>query len=141
MYCLNFPIAQLRTKLRQEFERHRYVNKLPVVDMLLFQSRAEFQVRRNTFSISARAFEPCDRVASVKEGEADQRPRTGDLELLETSFTCHEILQGDRKSRRKATAKFHAELLRGTLCCRKELSLQTDRMYLKGPELVVFVYV
>ncbi len=45
MYSLNLPVAQLRTKIRQEFERHRYVNKLPVVDMLLFKSNAEFQVR------------------------------------------------------------------------------------------------
>ena len=45
MYSLNMPVSQLRTKVRQEFERHRYVNKLPVVDMLLFQSHAEFQVR------------------------------------------------------------------------------------------------
>ena len=45
MYSLNIPVSQLRTKVRQEFERHRYVNKLPVVDMLLFQSNAEFQVR------------------------------------------------------------------------------------------------
>jgi len=44
MYSLNMPVSQLRTKVRQEFERHRYVNKLPVVDMLLFQSDAEFQV-------------------------------------------------------------------------------------------------
>ena len=46
MYSLNLPVSQLRTKVRQEFERHRYVNKLPVVDMLLFQSHSEFQVCR-----------------------------------------------------------------------------------------------
>ena len=45
MYSLNFPVSELRTKVRQEFERHRYVNQLPVVDVLLFQSHAEFQVR------------------------------------------------------------------------------------------------
>ncbi len=44
MYSLNIPVSQLRTKVRQEFERHRYVNRLPVVDMLLFQCHAEFQV-------------------------------------------------------------------------------------------------
>jgi len=47
MYSLNMPVSQLRTKVRQEFERHRYVNKLPVVDMLLFQSHAEFQETLN----------------------------------------------------------------------------------------------
>jgi hypothetical protein len=45
MYSLNIPVAQLRTKMRQEFERHRYVNQITVVDMLLFQSHAEYQVR------------------------------------------------------------------------------------------------
>jgi hypothetical protein len=45
MYSLNKPVAQLRTKMRQEFERHRYVSQIGVVDMLLFQSHAEFQVR------------------------------------------------------------------------------------------------
>ena len=45
MYSLNLPVSVLRTKMRQEFERHRYVNQLPSVDMLLFQSHAEYQVR------------------------------------------------------------------------------------------------
>ena len=44
MYSLNQPVSEIRTKIRQEFERHRYVNQLPVVDMLLFQSHAEYQV-------------------------------------------------------------------------------------------------
>lgn len=45
MYSLNIPVAQLRTKMRSEFERHRFVNQIGVVDMLLFQSHAEYQVR------------------------------------------------------------------------------------------------
>ena len=45
MYSLNKPVAELRTKMRQEFERHRFVKQIQVVDMLLFQSNAEFQVR------------------------------------------------------------------------------------------------
>ncbi|TVY44794.1 NADH-ubiquinone oxidoreductase 14.8 kDa subunit [Lachnellula occidentalis] len=47
MYSLNMPVAQLRTKMREEFERHRYVNQMGVVDMLLFQSHAEFQETLN----------------------------------------------------------------------------------------------
>ena len=35
--------------MRTEFERHRYVSQLPVVDMLLFQSHAEYQVLHNLF--------------------------------------------------------------------------------------------
>ena len=45
------PVSAVRTKVRQEFERHRYVQQLPVVDMLLFQSHAEFQVRSVDYSV------------------------------------------------------------------------------------------
>ena len=45
MYSLNMPISAIRSKIRQEFERHRYVSKLNTTDVLLFNSHAEFQVR------------------------------------------------------------------------------------------------
>jgi NADH dehydrogenase (ubiquinone) 1 alpha subcomplex subunit 6 len=45
MYNIPFPVASIRTRMRQEFERHRYVNKLPVIDVLLMQNNAEYQVR------------------------------------------------------------------------------------------------
>jgi len=44
MYSLNIPVAQIRTKMRQEFERHRYVKQLPATDVLLQKSNAEYQV-------------------------------------------------------------------------------------------------
>lgn len=44
MYSLNMPISAIRTKLRQEFERHRFVNSLKTVDVLITQSHMEFQV-------------------------------------------------------------------------------------------------
>lgn len=44
MYGLNMPVSRIRTKLREEYERHRYVAQLPVVDVLLAQSNMEFQV-------------------------------------------------------------------------------------------------
>jgi len=47
MYSVPLPVAALRTRMRQEFERHRYVNKLPVVDVLIFQSHAEYQETMN----------------------------------------------------------------------------------------------
>ena len=45
MYSLNKPVSELRTKIRQEFERRRYVNQLRVVDVLIQNSHAEYQVR------------------------------------------------------------------------------------------------
>ncbi|GIK06457.1 hypothetical protein Aspvir_002107 [Aspergillus viridinutans] len=47
MYSLNMPISAIRTKIRQEFEKHRYVQQLGVVDVLLFQSHAEYQETLN----------------------------------------------------------------------------------------------
>lgn len=44
MYQLNIEVSQIRTKARQEFERHRYVQQLQTVDVLLQQSNAEYQV-------------------------------------------------------------------------------------------------
>jgi NADH dehydrogenase (ubiquinone) 1 alpha subcomplex subunit 6 len=48
IYSLGIPVSGIRTKMRQEFERHRYVQQLSVVDVLIFQSHAEFQVRSFT---------------------------------------------------------------------------------------------
>jgi NADH dehydrogenase (ubiquinone) 1 alpha subcomplex subunit 6 len=39
------PVSAIRTKIRQEFERHRYAAQLRTVDVLLFNSHQEFQVR------------------------------------------------------------------------------------------------
>ncbi|KAF4221362.1 hypothetical protein CNMCM8980_003424 [Aspergillus fumigatiaffinis] len=47
MYSLNLPVSAIRTKIRQEFEKHRYVQQLGVVDVLLFQSHAEYQETLN----------------------------------------------------------------------------------------------
>lgn len=44
LYSVPLPVSVMRTRMRQEFERHRYVNKLPVVDVLLMQNNAEYQV-------------------------------------------------------------------------------------------------
>ena len=45
MYSLNMPVSALRTKIRQEYERHRYVGQLSVVDMLISQGNMEYQVQ------------------------------------------------------------------------------------------------
>jgi NADH dehydrogenase (ubiquinone) 1 alpha subcomplex subunit 6 len=45
MYSLNMPVAKIRAKVREEFEKHRYVNNLQAVDVLIMQSNMEFQVR------------------------------------------------------------------------------------------------
>ncbi|GAO19607.1 uncharacterized protein UV8b_03763 [Ustilaginoidea virens] len=47
MYNMPLPISAIRTRVRQEFERNRFANKLPVVDVLLFKSHAEYQETMN----------------------------------------------------------------------------------------------
>ncbi len=44
MYSVPLPVSAIRTRIRQEFERHRFANKLPVVDVLIGQSNADYQV-------------------------------------------------------------------------------------------------
>jgi hypothetical protein len=46
-YALVIPVSAVRSRIRQEFERHRYVRELPVIDMLIFKGLAEYQVRRS----------------------------------------------------------------------------------------------
>lgn len=53
MYSLNMPVSAIRTKIRQEFEKHRYVSQLNAVDVLLYQSHAEFQVSKEIKGIRA----------------------------------------------------------------------------------------
>ena len=55
MYSLNMPVSAVRTKMREEFERHRYVSHLQTVDMLLFQSHSEFQVSKACWEEGMRA--------------------------------------------------------------------------------------
>ena len=45
MYSLNMPVARIRAKMREEFEKHRFVNNLQAVDVLIMQSHMEYQVR------------------------------------------------------------------------------------------------
>ncbi|KAI1331187.1 NADH dehydrogenase, alpha subcomplex, subunit 6 [Xylariaceae sp. FL0255] len=47
MYEVPHPVSSIRSKMRQEFEKHRFVNKLPVVDVLLMQNNAEYQETMN----------------------------------------------------------------------------------------------
>lgn len=44
MYNIPLPVSTIRTRMRQEFEKQRFVAKIPVVDVLLMKSNAEYQV-------------------------------------------------------------------------------------------------
>lgn len=115
---LNMPVSAIRTKLRQEFERHRYVNQLKTVDVLIFQSSAEFQVRKPFFWLyqgrQRGCKVSCAGVASDGNG-ADRGSRIiGDDELLEAGEPCYEVLQGGGRSEGEITAELHQRVLGGT---------------------------
>ncbi|KAG7889272.1 hypothetical protein KL936_002846 [Ogataea polymorpha] len=42
-YDLDLPASQVKTKIRQEFERHRFVNDLAVQNVLYMKAQMEFQ--------------------------------------------------------------------------------------------------
>ncbi|TGZ85171.1 NADH-ubiquinone oxidoreductase 14.8 kDa subunit [Ascodesmis nigricans] len=46
-YVLDVPVPAVRAKIRQEFERHRFVQQLPVVDVLIARSMMEYQETMN----------------------------------------------------------------------------------------------
>jgi len=47
MYSVPLPVSVIRTRIRQEFERHRFVNKLPVVDVLVTKGHIDYQETMN----------------------------------------------------------------------------------------------
>lgn len=47
LYVLDMPVPAVRSKIRQEFERHRYINQLSVVDVLITKNNMEFQETMN----------------------------------------------------------------------------------------------
>ncbi|GAO45882.1 NADH dehydrogenase, alpha subcomplex, subunit 6 [Saitoella complicata NRRL Y-17804] len=47
LYQLDLPLSVVRSKIRAEFEKHRFVQDLPVIDMLLFKGHSEYQETAN----------------------------------------------------------------------------------------------
>ncbi|KAJ9051862.1 ndufa6 NADH-ubiquinone oxidoreductase subunit [Entomophthora muscae] len=43
LYILDFPYSVIRAKIREEFEKNRYVNDLKLIDILIFKGNAELE--------------------------------------------------------------------------------------------------
>lgn len=82
MYSLNVPVSAIRTKIRQQFEKHRYVSQINVVDVLLYKSHAEFQVRISL--LLKKEFDVYMYMLILVRW-------VGNIELLETIIPCHEV--------------------------------------------------
>lgn len=90
MYSLNMPVSKIRTKVRSEFEKHRYVNQVNVVDVLLFQGHSEFQVG---FFLSLNGREEKKKIRVRGWNGWLISICTGNAQLLETTGACDEVLQ------------------------------------------------
>ncbi|KAJ1977662.1 ndufa6 NADH-ubiquinone oxidoreductase subunit [Dimargaris xerosporica] len=49
MYQLSMPMAVVRSKIREEFEKNRYVSDLKTVDVLLAKGQMEYQETLNAW--------------------------------------------------------------------------------------------
>ncbi|KAI0052409.1 hypothetical protein FA95DRAFT_1601784 [Auriscalpium vulgare] len=47
LYALNIPASEIRTAIRQRFEKNRYITDPKVVDILIQKSRVEYQETMN----------------------------------------------------------------------------------------------
>ncbi|CAI2172872.1 510_t:CDS:2 [Funneliformis geosporum] len=50
-YLLDLPISAVRAKIREEFEKNRFVADLRVIDILIFKGRAEYQETVNMWKM------------------------------------------------------------------------------------------
>jgi hypothetical protein len=106
MYSLNMPVSKIRTKIRSEFEKHRYVNQLGVVDVLLFQSHSEFQVSQRPWSLWAGGEGKRGRMLT-------ETSHAGNAELLEAAGACDEVFQDGGRCNGEAAEELHLRVLGG----------------------------
>ena len=90
------PVSAIRTKIRQEFERHRYAAQLRTVDVLLFNSHQEFQVGHLP-SHDSRAL----------LGHRADHCGTGDAQFLETAHARAQVLPRGGGPEGEITEEFH----------------------------------
>jgi hypothetical protein len=126
MYSLNMPVARIRSKVREEFEKHRYVNNLKAVDVLISQSHMEFQVCHSTCQPQPHRLRDS---ASYRRGHWSVRVPAlheqlliclfstilGNLEFLETALTRDEVLPQRRGSHRPTAEELHVGIFGGEL--------------------------
>ena len=84
MYSLNMPVATVRAKVREEFEKHRYVNNIQAVDVLISQSHMEFQETLNFWKQLSQVM----KYFRKEEDPTARLPKNFMQGFLEVSSTC-----------------------------------------------------
>lgn len=56
LYAANFPATAIRAKIRQEFEKNKYVDDLEAVDILLLKGYQEFQETINAWKMDSHLY-------------------------------------------------------------------------------------
>ena len=79
LYALNISPSMIRVKKRADFERHREISDLNVIDMLIFKSRQEYQETMNCWKTEVRVYSGRmggrGREATMVQGERDLSSR------------------------------------------------------------------
>ncbi|KAK9476381.1 subunit NB4M of protein NADH:Ubiquinone oxidoreductase [Lipomyces japonicus] len=56
LYQIDFPLPTVRSKIRQEFERQRFVTSLPVINILIAKGHMEYQETINFWKQKPQVF-------------------------------------------------------------------------------------
>ncbi|CAG8436154.1 9484_t:CDS:2 [Diversispora eburnea] len=68
-YLLDIPASAVRAKIREEFEKNRYVSDLKVIDVLRIKGETEFQETINSWKMEShvmRYFDKEDHISAYK---------------------------------------------------------------------------
>ena len=102
LYLLDVPTPAVRAKIRQEFERNRFVKQLPVVDVLVTKSDIEFQETMNYWKQTAQL---------MKYFRAEENPHVVPPRDFMTAFL--EVSRPARARARSADATRSRDATRG----------------------------
>lgn len=81
-FAANIPATAIRAKIRQEFEKNKYVDDLEAVDILLLKGYQEYQETVNAWKMDSHLFrlftkEEVSQDGSTTEAEQVHSERTG----------------------------------------------------------------
>lgn len=94
LYAANIPATAIRAKIRQRYERNKYVDDLQAVDVLLAKSQMDYQETLNAWKMDShlmRMFND-EEVRSSFRLESLLNAQTETLELLPTWYLCSSII-------------------------------------------------
>ncbi|CAG8688455.1 311_t:CDS:2, partial [Acaulospora morrowiae] len=68
LYWLDIPASAVRAKIREEFEKNRYVSELKVIDVLILKGRGEYQETMNFWKMETHVLRYFDKNPPKSKG-------------------------------------------------------------------------